>query len=159
MNIKRVKNMLVNPFFYLRNYGVRFISFLSIVIIFFGCNRSRLPVAQKIESERIVQGIHIPDPYKWMEDPKDPGTIAYSSAENDFSDNYFKGISGLKDKILKEFQERDVFAVKWGTTPIMIGDFFYYTRIPSGKDYPVHYRKMNVDNSKEESFLDENLLA
>ncbi len=159
MNKKHLTGTVFFPFFYLKTKGFRWGVFLSITMILPGCQRSHSPVAQKIASERVVQGIHITDPYKWMEDPKDPGTIAYSSAENDFSDHYFNGIAGLKDNILKEFQDRDSFAVKWGTTPVMVGDYFYYCRIPSGKDYPVHYRKTNGDNAKEESFLDENLLV
>ena len=98
MNKKHLTGTVFFPFFYLKTKGFRWGVFLSITMILPGCQRSHSPVAQKIASERVVQGIHITDPYKWMEDPKDPGTIAYSSAENDFSDHYFNGIAGLKDK-------------------------------------------------------------
>jgi oligopeptidase B len=159
MNIKRISCTLPPRFSYFSNHGFRLIIFLSVVAILFGCNRSRFPVAPKIESEQVVQGVHIADPYKWMENPNDPKTIAYLSAENDYSGHYFDDVAELKDKILKEFEDRDAFEISWGTNPILIGNYFYYSRITSGKDYPGHYRKLNTYNPKEESFLDENLLA
>jgi oligopeptidase B len=138
--------------------GIRMIILFSLLAIILGCNRLKPPVAIQIPSEQVVQGIRINDPYKWMENPKDPKTIDYLTAENGYASHYFDRLK-LKDVLLKEFEEKDVFADKWGTNPILTGDYFYYSRISPGKDYPVHYRKLNMDNAKEESLLDENLLA
>jgi oligopeptidase B len=135
------------------------IIFFSILTIVGGCNRLKPPVAMQIPSEQVVQGISTTDPYKWMENPTDSKTIAYLNAENEFVNHYFDRVTNLKDNLLKEFEERDAFADKWGTNPVLNGEYFYYSRISPGKDYPVHYRKLNMDNAKEESLLDENLLA
>jgi protease II len=137
----------------------RFIILLSIVVIISGCNHSRPPVAEQIASEKVIHGVRISDPYKWMENPKDPRTIAYLNDENLYAGHYFDRISGLKEKLLKEFEERDAFEKKQGTTAILEGNYFYFSRIPSGKGLPVHYRKLNKDNAREEPLLDENELA
>ncbi len=113
----------------------------------------------QIPSEQVIQGIHITDPYKWMENPKDPKTIEYLNSENEFASHYFDRVTELKNNLLKEFDERTAFADKWGTNSIPVGDYFYYSRISPGQDYPVHYRKLDADNPKEEPLLDENQIA
>jgi oligopeptidase B len=158
MKTKRYRNSLLHPILILRTSGYRTIIFFLLLTLVCGCNRLKPPVAQQIPSEQVVQGIHLTDPYKWMENTKDPKTIAYINAENEYADHYLDRID-LKNRVLKEFEERDEFADKWGTNPVLTGDYFYFARITPGKDYPIHYRKLNVDNAKEESFLDENVLS
>lgn len=140
-------------------HGFRLIIFSSLVANFFGCSRARPPIAPLIASEQVIHGVKVTDPYKWMENPKNPKTIAYINAENAYADHYFDRISELKDKLLNEFEERDAYERVQGTIPILRGNYFYYTRIPSGKDFAVHYRKLNSENAKEEPLLDENRLA
>jgi oligopeptidase B len=140
-------------------YGFRLIIFLPLVGLLFGCNHSRPPVAEQIASEKVIQGVRITDPYKWMENLNDPNTIAYINAENTYTDHYFNHLSGLKNNLLKELEERDTYENKKGTIPILIGNYFYYTRTNSGKDFPNHYRKLNNENAKEEPLLDETQLA
>jgi len=157
MNINKA-NRLINSIIHIDN-RIRISIFLSLILILFGCSRSHPPVAQIINSQRNIQGIEISDPYKWMENPNDIKTKDYIAAENKYTDDYFHHVADMKDKILKEFEDRDVFQNKWGTMPSLVGDYFYYSRVLPGKDYPTHYRKMNIDNPKEESFLDENLIV
>jgi len=137
----------------------RLLIFFSLVAILQGCTRSRPPVAQKIASERVIHGVSVTDSYKWIENPDDPNTIAYVNAEDAYADHYFDRISGMKNKLQKEFEEREAYLSKQGTIPILEGDYYYYSRIPSGKEFPVHYRKLNLENSTEELLLDENKLA
>ncbi len=158
MDTKGYWGRLLHPILIPRISNYRAITLFLLLILMFGCNRLKPPVAQQIPSEQVVQGIHLTDPYKWMENPRDPKTIAYINAENDYADHFLDRIE-LKDRLLKEFEERDAFADKWGTNPVLTGDYFYYARISPGKDYPVHYRKSNTDNAKEESILDENMLS
>lgn len=159
MKNKRLRDILHHSIFIDQAGANRMIIIFSVLTIMVGCNRLKPPVAIQIPSEQVVQGIHIIDPYKWMENPKDPKTIAYINSENEFAGHYFDRVADLKANLLKEFEERTAFADKWGTNPIPIGDYFYYSRISPGKDYPVHYRKLNADNPKEETLLDENLIA
>jgi oligopeptidase B len=127
--------------------------------ICFGCNTSNPPVAEKIPSEKVIHGVTVSDPYKWMENPKDPKTIAYIRDENAYADNYFRRISGLKENLQKELEERFDYQTRLGSIPILEGDYYYYKRIPKGKEFPVHYRKLNEENAKEEQILDENELS
>ncbi len=159
MKNEQLRGILLHPIPISGKSGCRMIILFSVLTIMVGCNRLKPPVAMQIPSEQVVLEIHLTDPYKWMENPKNPKTIAYINAENEFAIHYFDRVTELKDKLLKEFEEKDAFANKWGTNPVLTGDYFYYSRVSPGKDYPVHYRKSNTDNAKEESLLDENLLA
>ncbi|MGA3013552.1 MAG: prolyl oligopeptidase family serine peptidase [Bacteroidales bacterium] len=157
MNIKIASKLIHHTFKVYNEIQISFFS--SLILILFGCSRTQPPVAQIVNSQKVIQGIGISDPYIWMENLNDPKTMDYIAAENKYADNYFNHLADLKDKILKEFEDRDVFQNKWGTTPSLVGDYFYYSRILPGKDYPTHYRKMNEANPQEESVLDENLIA
>jgi len=132
---------------------------MPVVLIFSGCNISNPPVAEQIPSEKVIHGVTVSDPYKWMENPEDPKTIAYIKAENAYTDHYFKRISGLKENLQKEFEERYTYQTRLGSIPILEGDYYYYKRIPKGKEFPVHYMKLNEENAKEEQILDENELS
>ena len=133
-------------------------AFAVAVLIFSGCRHSP-PVAEQVVSEKVIHGIHISDPYQWMENPKDPKTTAYIRNENAYADNYFRHISGLKNNLLKELEEQFAYQTRLGSIPILEGDYYYYKRIPKGKEFPVHYRKLNEENAKEEQLLDENELS
>jgi oligopeptidase B len=142
-----------------RTVDFRLILLLQLLMILPGCNRTGPPVALEIASEKVIHGIRINDPYKWMENIRDPKTLAYINAENIYAGRYFSHISALTGKIRKEIDSREEYAKQQNTFPVLKGDYFYYTRIPEGKNLPVHYRRMNKDQSKEEIVLDENLLA
>jgi oligopeptidase B len=140
-------------------YGMRLLITLSAIIIMLGCNHVPPPIAEQIRSVKVVDGISINDPWRWLENTQDPKAIAYLNEENDYSSRYFKSIDQLKNRLVREFGDQEQYSERYGTIPILQDNYFYYARISSGKDFPVHYRKLNQDNANEEIIVDENMLA
>ena len=94
--------------------ALKLLTIIPVVLIFSGCNTSYPPVAEQIPSEKVIHGVTVSDPYKWMENPKDPKTIAYIKAENAYTDHYFKHISRLKENLQKELEERVAYQTRLG---------------------------------------------
>jgi oligopeptidase B len=140
-------------------YCVHKISLLPVLLVLLACSHPEPPVAEVILSKKVINGANYTDPYKYLENPKDPKTVSYIHAENEYAEYYFEGLSKIKNKLVKEFELQDNYGKQQGSIPILIGKYFYYQRIPNGKNFPVHYRKLNGDKAKEELILDENLLA
>jgi oligopeptidase B len=132
---------------------------LAVLLVLFACNHPKPPIAEEIPAKKVINGVNYTDPYKYLENQKDPKTISYIKAENEYADDYFDHLSKLKKNLLKEFEEQDKYEKQRGSIPMLIGKYFYYKRIPEGKNFPVRYRKLNGDDGKEELVLDENLLA
>ncbi len=130
-----------------------------LITVLTSCNGPNAPVAPRVASQTVIHGVSIDDPYKYLENPKDDRTIAHIGAENAYSDHYFRHISKFRDKLHKELEEWFDYYNRQGSVPVLEGDFFYYKRIPAGKDFAVHYRKQNNENAAEELLLDENDLA
>jgi oligopeptidase B len=137
----------------------RLIRLLPLLLLVFACNHPEPPIAEVIPGRQGINGSTYTDPYKYLGDPKDPKTADYIRAENEFADHYFDRISKIKNRLLKEFEAQDSYGKQSGSIPVLIGVYFYYDRTPDGKSYPVHYRKLNGREAKEEAVLDENLLA
>jgi len=135
------------------------IRLLPVLLVLFACNHPKPPIAEEIPSKQLISGINYTDPYKYLENPKDSKTVSYIRAENGYAEYYFKRLSKLKNKIVKEFEEQDNYGKQRGSIPMLIGKYFYYKRTPDGKNLPVRYRKLNGEDAKEELILDENLLA
>jgi oligopeptidase B len=142
-----------------RNHCFQQICLLPLLLVISGCNHPIPPVAEETPFKQVINGVSYTDRYKYLENLKDPKTVSYIRAENEFADHYFNHLSKLKNRLLKEFEEQDKYGKQRGSIPMLIGKYFYYKRIPDGKNYPVRYRKLNGEDAKEELVLDENLLA
>ena len=135
------------------------IRIIPVLLIFLSCNHPKPPHADEISSKQRINGLTYTDQYKYLENLKDPKTASYIQAENEYADHYFNHLSKLKNKLLKEFEEQYNYDKKIGSIHELIGGYYYYQRIPNGKDFPVRYRKFNGSRAKEELVLDENMLA
>src|SRR5690349_4408164 len=95
------------------------------------------------------------DPYFWLRHKNNPEVIRYLEAEN----NYTK--KNLDQKLQKTLYKeiRDRVKEDDSTVPARIGDYLYYSRTETGKQYPVHCRKKHNLAAAEEILLDENELA
>src|SRR5262249_39995833 len=96
-------------------------------------------------------------PFFWLRDKADSDVLKYLKAENQYAENVLKHIEKLQDTIYREMRGRikedDV------SVPQKIGDYYYYARTETGKQYAVQCRKKGSLEAKEEVPLDENELA
>lgn len=97
------------------------------------------------------------DPWAWLrqrEHPQLPGVLA---AEERYAESQLKSSRRLARKLVKE--------MNWGSPkehtsePREENGYLYYTKTRSNQSYPVHYRRLDSPNAREQVILDENKLA
>jgi oligopeptidase B len=115
------------------------------------------PVAKIVPKTMTVLGDTRVDNYYWMRDRKDPETIKYLEAENDYTKAMMKHTDKLQSTLYSEMlgriKQTDL------TVPVKRDNFYYYTRTEEGKQYSIYCRKKGSLEAPEEVLLDGNALA
>ena len=115
------------------------------------------PQAPEIPHEITEVGHTRNDPFFWLREKANPDVLKYLQAENRYTETALKPTEKLRDTIYHEMRRRikedDV------SVPQKIGDYYYYSRTETGKQYAVHCRKKGSLDAREEVILDENELA
>ena len=115
------------------------------------------PLAPEIPHEITEAGHTRNDPFFWLREKAHPAVLKYLQAENRYTETTLKHTEKLRDTIYHEMRRRikedDV------SVPQKIGDYYYYSRTETGKQYAVHCRKKGSLDAHEEVILDENELA
>ncbi len=115
------------------------------------------PVAKIIPEKKIYNGEAYIDNYFWLRDKKNTEVIKYLETENKYADYVLKRTKGLERTLFQEMsgriKESDVSVAE------KIGNYFYYTRMEEGKQYPVYWRKKARIEGKEEILLDQNIFS
>ena len=115
------------------------------------------PQAPEIPHEITESGHTRNDPFFWLREKANPDVLKYLQAENRYTETALKRTEKLRDTIYHEMRRRikeDDISV-----PQKIGDYYYYSRTETGKQYAVHCRKKGSLDANEEVILDENELA
>ncbi|MBV8212426.1 MAG: S9 family peptidase [Verrucomicrobia bacterium] len=100
------------------------------------------------------------DPFFWLRDRKNPDTLKYLTAENQYTEAVMKPVAGLQQKLYQEMRSRIQEADS--SVPYRIDQYNYYDRTEAGKQYAIYCRKAQTpgsDEGPEEIILDENQLA
>ncbi len=97
------------------------------------------PSAKRIPPERVHHGDTVTDEYAWLADKDDPDTIAYLTAENDYTEAMTAGQAGLRETVFNEIKTRTKETDL--SVPVRKGDFWYYTRTVEGLQYGIHCRR------------------
>ena len=115
------------------------------------------PVAKVIAKDVSVHGDQRIDNYFWLRDKPNPDVAAYLEAENAYTNAVMAGTEQLQESLYKEL----VSHVKETDTqvPYRDGDYFYYSRVEQGKQYPILCRKKGSLDAAEQVYLDVNELA
>ena len=115
------------------------------------------PVAKKQPHVTDIHGLKLQDDYFWFRDKANPEVRAYLEAENAYTDAVMKPTLPLQkklyDELLSRIKETDV------NVPYKEGNYFYYSRTETGKQYPFLCRKKGSLEAPEELVLDVNKLA
>ena len=130
---------------------------LSVLLFTAADNLPAPPVAKKVPHVTQINGRTLTDNYFWLRDKPNPEVRAYLEAENAYTDAVMKPTEPfqkkLYDEMLSRVKETDV------EVPYREGDYFYYTRVEAGKQYPIRCRKKASTDAPEEILLDINELA
>lgn len=120
------------------------------------------PLAQKVPKTGVAHGQKRVDDYFWLRDKDNPEVARYLEAENTYADALMSETSTLQEQLYREMvshiKETDV------GVPFREGDYFYYTRTETGKQYPIFCRKRATgevmqEDAPEQVILDQNVLA
>jgi oligopeptidase B len=97
------------------------------------------PIAKRIPTERTHHGDTVIDEYAWLVDKDDPDTIAYLTAENEYTDERTKDQRSLRETIFNEIKTRTKETDL--SVPVRHGGYWYYTRTVEGQQYGIHCRR------------------
>ncbi len=123
------------------------------------------PNHQQVPQVMTLHGDTRIDPYFWMKNRDSEPVLKALKAENEYYDSITKPFTAQRDELFKEIKAR----VKEddSSVPYLEGNYWYYSRFETGKNYPVYCRKykslvtnqLNSQSNKEEIILDVNELA
>lgn len=119
------------------------------------------PQHQKIPQVMTLHGDTRIDPYFWMKNRDSEPVLKALKAENDYYESLTQPFKVQREELFKEIKAR----VKEddATVPYLEGNYWYYSRYETGKNYPIYCRKLNgpsnIPSKKEEVILDVNELA
>ncbi|EER90445.1 hypothetical protein BDA96_10G356900 [Sorghum bicolor] len=100
------------------------------------------PVAKKVPRQLVEHGDVRVDNYYWLRDDSrsDPDVLAHLRAENDYTAAVMSDVKQLEDEIYAEIRGRikedDIDA------PLRKGQYYYYERTLTGKEYVQHCRRL-----------------
>lgn len=115
------------------------------------------PVAEKIHTEKPINGAVLTDDYAWLRERTNPRVVKYLEAENAFAEQVTADEKPFAEKLYNETLSH----IKQTDTavPYRKRGYWYYTRTEEGKQYPILCRKKETLSAPEEVMLDVNQLA
>lgn len=115
------------------------------------------PETKIINVVETIHGAKIKDPYRWLEDNKDPEVLAWDKAQNDFTDKYISNIS-FRNKLKERFL--DLMKVDEVSIPqkVLNGDRILQYKKKAEEEKWVLYTKID-ENSTEEELINPNKWA
>ncbi|OLC11624.1 MAG: oligopeptidase B [Gemmatimonadetes bacterium 13_1_40CM_66_11] len=97
------------------------------------------------------------DPYYWLRERDNPEVIRYLQDENAYTKAVMAHTEALQDRLYEELKGRVLQNDQ--SVPFREGNYFYYTRLVEGKNYPIYARKRGSLSAPEETMVDANALA
>ncbi len=85
------------------------------------------------------------DEYYWMRQREDPAVMDYLLAENAYLAEMLGHTKPLQEQLFQEMKGR--IKEDDSTAPERFGDYYYYQRTVTGKQYPIYCRKQGYTRS------------
>src|SRR5256885_1768292 len=115
------------------------------------------PQAARKPIEHCIHGDSRVDDYGWLREKENPEVIRHLEAENAYTNTTLRPTEPFQEKLYQEMlsriQQTDL------TVPYKLRGFQYFTRTEEGKQYPIHFRRRDAENSSDELLLDLYALA
>jgi len=115
------------------------------------------PIAPKRPQEITQHGQTRVDNYFWMRYREDPEVLKYLHAEQDYLEEIMQHTKLLQEQLFQEMKGR--IKEDDSSAPEKDGEYIYYTRYETGKQYPFYCRKKGTLDAPEELLIDQNTLA
>jgi prolyl oligopeptidase len=98
-------------------------------------NRLEYPRARKADVVDVYHGTRVKDPYRWLEDPNSPETIAWVDAQNRLTQSLLQG--PVRDDLVSRLTT--LYDYPRTGVPFKRGDHYFYTHNTGLQDQPVLY--------------------
>jgi oligopeptidase B len=115
------------------------------------------PLARRHSVEHVLHGDRRIDQYAWLREKENPEVLAYLQAENAYTDAVLRSTEPFQENLYQEMLGRILQTDL--SVPYRLRGYLYFTRTEEGKQYPIHCRRVDAQNSLEEVLLDLNALA
>jgi oligopeptidase B len=115
------------------------------------------PLAARQRRETSIHGQVLADDYFWLRERDNPEVLAYIEAENQYAVQVMADTVELQERLYAEMRAR--IKEDDDSVPVKRDDYFYYTRMVEGGQYPLYCRKRGGLDAAEEILLDQNALA
>ena len=96
------------------------------------------------------------DNYYWLNDRENPEVIDYLNIENQYYEESTAHTKDFQKDLFEEMKAR--IKEDDQSVPYFYNGYFYSTRFEKGKDYPIHSRKKETLEAKEEIMFNCNAL-
>ena len=91
----------------------------------------KYPPSKTVDVVEKHWGMKINDPYRWLEDIKNPEVLDWFKAQSDYTNSQLAKIPG-QDKLIQEFKDLDAMrSVRYRPVAKAGGKYFYEKRLPS----------------------------
>ena len=127
---------------------------LTAIFLLSACVEESLvpPTARKIPHQLETHGDIRTDDYFWLNERGDPDVLAYLEEENAYSGKVMAHTAGLQDVLFQELKSRT--DPEEESVPYKYGNYFYYHRYETDREYPIFCRKKGSVDAPEEIVLD-----
>lgn len=119
--------------------------------------KNAIPIAKKKPKELIKHGDVRVDDYYWLNERDNEEVLQYLKEENAYFEKETAHLKSFKQKLFKEMKGRikeDDISV-----PYKKNGYYYISKYETGKQYPIHFRKKESLQAKEELLFDINEMA
>lgn len=107
------------------------------------------PSAERAAVREEIHGYEIHDPYRWLEDPTDPRTEAWSAAQDELARRWLDALPGRK---AAERQVRTLLSAGSTSVPVWRAGRAFFTRRSPEQEFPVLY--LRESDGSERVLLD-----
>jgi prolyl oligopeptidase len=114
-----------------------------------------IPATRIVDAFDQLHGRKVPDPYRWLEDVKDPEVAQWMKAQDDFARRRLEAMP-LRDELAKRLAELSYLDSV--SAPSHRGSRYFYTRSHRDKEKAVYYVRKG-ETGAEEVLIDPNTLS
>ena len=115
------------------------------------------PKAKKIDKKLEKHGDIRTDEYYWLNERENPEVIDYLNAENAYTEAVLKDTEKFQKDLFEEIKGR--IKEDDESVPFKYNGYWYITRFEKGGEYPIHTRKKESLDAREEIMFDVNEMA
>jgi prolyl oligopeptidase len=116
---------------------------------------SKYPPAPRENASDELHGVTVPDPYRWLEDPKREDTQKWLDANDSMTRKILAEIP-QREHLTQRF--KDLFYIDYVSAPAKRGKRYFYTRRHKDKEKSIVYWKQGKDG-EEKVLLDPNSMS